>query len=111
MPLSRRENGRWPPNRFRWVKPQYQMGRRQLKQAWTLGFIPYGHERLWRWNRTGRSDRCRGRQWFHPLSPAPSREGGTRGKPHRPVIGSEPAWQTGPETSGKQSNVRLQVDR
>jgi hypothetical protein len=124
MPLSRRASGPWSQNRLRWVKPQYRMGRRWLKQAWTLGFIPYGHERPWKWSRPGRSDRRGARQWFHPLSPATlrragvrrtkmgtSREGGTPRKPHRPVIGSGPAWRPGPEASHKQSNVRLHVDR
>jgi hypothetical protein len=128
MPLSRRASGPWPPNRLRWVKPQYRMSRRGLKRAWTLGFIPYGQGRPRTWSRPGRSDRSNARQWFHPLSSATlrrggdrrtkmgarrgvSREGGTRRKPPRPVVGSEPAWQPDPEASRKQSNVRLHVDR
>jgi hypothetical protein len=127
MPLSRRASGPWPQNRLRWVKPQYRMGRRRPKQARTLGFIPYEHERSQTWSRPDRSGRCRARQWFHPLSPATlrragdrrskmgarprvSREGGPRRKPQRSVIGSGSASQSGPETNHEQSNVCLNFD-
>ena len=127
MPLSRGASGPWPPRRLRWVKPHYRMSRRRLKQAWTLRFAPHRHERQLKWSRRGRSDRCGARQWFHPLNPktlpkdgdrrykmwasiGASPVGGTRRKPHRPVIGSGPPWRPGPGTSRNQSNVRLNFE-
>jgi len=88
MPLSRRESGRWQPNRFRWVKPQCRIARQRLKQARIPGLIPYGHERLRKWNRPGGSDGSRARQWFHPLSPATLRRVGYRRSRRRARIGA-----------------------